>query len=433
MRDFVLAALILGALPVCVARPWIGVLMWSWIGFMNPHRLLGEWTSSFDQPYAQMVAIATLAGFLFSRERQPLPRVREVWLLLGLWLVFLFSTVFAVYPDEAWPALSKISKVFLMTFLVFFLLQEERKVRALIWVTVLSIGFFGIKGGIFAIATGAQYQVLGPADSFMAGNTEIALALNMIIPLLVFLKRDAPQAWVRHLLRAAIPLCGIAVVSTYSRGGFLGLAVVGAVLLLKSRMRLVLATGVVAAFLVGQNALPGKWFTKMETIRTYEEDQSAMGRIHAWRAATNIALDRPLLGAGFRPFTLEMYQRYYPHSFSYVRDTDAHSIFYQVLAEHGFTGLALYAGLIASTFLRLRSIIRQARRDVIKEWIGNCAQMLEASFIAYVASGLFLSRSYFDLFYTLVAITVILHTLVSRPVPPEARLALPPAPQLVRG
>jgi probable O-glycosylation ligase (exosortase A-associated) len=414
MRDILLAAIILASLPVCAARPWIGVLVWSWIGFMNPHRLLGEWTSSYDQPYAQMVAIATLAGFLFSRERRALPRVREVGLLLLLWLVFLLSTVFSVYPDEAWPALSKVSKIFLMTFLMLSLLQEERKVRALIWVTALSVGFFGVKGGIFAIATGGQYQVLGP-PGFMAGNTEIALALNMIIPLLVFLKRDATRAWVRHLFRAAIPLSAIAVISTYSRGGLLGLAVVGTVLLLKSRVRVLLALAVVATLLVGQNMLPDKWFKKMDTMKTYEEDQSAMGRIHAWRAATNIALDRPILGAGFRPFTLEMYQRYYPHSFSYLRDTDAHSIFYQVLAEHGFTGLGLYAGIIASTLVRLRSIIRRARRDPTKRWIDDCAQMLEASVIAYVGSGLFLSRSYFDLFYTLVAVTIILHGLVHRP------------------
>jgi probable O-glycosylation ligase (exosortase A-associated) len=354
-----------------------------------------------------------------------------VWILLALWLVFFLSTMFAIYPDDAWRQFSKVSKILLMTLVMLLLLQEDRKIRALIWVIGGSLAFFGIKGGLFAIATGGQYHVLGPPDSFIGGNTEIALALNMAIPLLVFLKRETQQPWVRRFLVLAIVLCPVAIVSTYSRGGFLGLAVVLSVLLLKSRRRVVVTLVVVGGLLIGQALIPEKWFQRMETIQTYEEDASAMGRIHAWNVAYRLASERPLLGAGFRPFTEETYHRFYPDAS--VVGADAHSIFFQVLGEHGFTGLTLFVALIAATFVRLRSIMRRARRDPDLRWIGNLAQMLEASLLAYVVSGLFLGLSYFDLFYTLVAVTVMLHGLVSRPAPTAEPVLTPALAAPIRG
>jgi hypothetical protein len=67
-----------------------------------------------------------------------------------------------------------------------------------------------------------------------------------------------------------------------------------------------------------------------------------------------------------------------------------------------------------STFLSLRQLIRRSRRKPripSLQWIFSCAQMLEASLIGYVVSGMFLSLSYFDLFYQFVAIVIILKQL----------------------
>ncbi len=147
----------------------------------------------------------------------------------------------------------------------------------------------------------------------------------------------------------------------------------------------------------------------METIKTYEQDRSAMGRLRAWEMAWNLALDRPLLGAGFRAFQPEMYKQYLPEFPESSRD--AHSIFFQVLAEHGFTGIILYIMLILSTFLSLRQLIRKSRRKPSLQWISSYAQMLEASLIGFVVSGMFLSLSYFDLFFHLIAIVIILKQL----------------------
>ena len=71
IRDVLLTGFIVGMLPFCFLRPWLGVLMWIWFGLMGPHTLV--WGFAYNYPFAQLIAIATLAGLPFT-QRQPLPQ-----------------------------------------------------------------------------------------------------------------------------------------------------------------------------------------------------------------------------------------------------------------------------------------------------------------------------------------------------------------------
>jgi probable O-glycosylation ligase (exosortase A-associated) len=405
LRDIFVSTVIFGSLPFCFLRPWVGVLVWSWVGYMNPHRL--TWSFAHDMPFAQMVAIATLCGLIVTKEKCPLPSVREVYLLVLFSLTIFLSTLFAHYPEDAWKQFDKVWKILLMTFVTMALFQDPKKVRALVWVISLSIGFYGLKGGIYVVRSGGAYHVLGPEGSFIEGNTEIGMALTMVLPFLILLRREAISSWLRHLLSIVFGFSIVAILGTYSRGAFLGLLVVMTLLFLKSRTKLLAAGLLAIAIPLAMSTLPEKWFGRMETIQTYQKDSSAMGRLEAWKVAIAMGRERPLLGFGFRPFSKEMFGRY-----GYTKGRDAHSIFFQVLAEHGFTGLILYAGLIIGSFLSLRRLARVSQKNPSLQWVYNYSQMLQASFAAYVVCGAFLSMSYFDLFYHLVAIVIILKKLV---------------------
>lgn len=427
-RDFAVTAVILALLPFCLAQPWIGILTWSWIGYMNPHRL--TFGFAYDLPFAFLVMAATLAGLLFTRDKKGLPGSSEVFLLLALWGWFLVTTMFAFYPADAWTHFVKISKILLGAFLTIALFQDARRLQMLIWVIVGSIGFYGLKGGLFALATGAQHRVLGPPDSFLAGNTEIGLALNMVIPLLVYVQRQEQHFWRRRVLMAVTILCIIASLATYSRGALLGLAVVVPLLFLKSRARLILLPLLIIAVTVLPSVMPARWVNQMETIETYKEDLSANQRLNSWFVSYELAKDYPVMGGGFRTFSEEMYDLYMPGYRFAGSEHDAHSIYFQVLGEHGFTGLGLYVALLLSTLVSLRRLVWQTRKNPGQQWICNCAQMVEVSVVGYIVSGTFLSMSYFDLFYHLVAITVILKVLAKAPVPAAVADAAAPTPAL---
>jgi len=407
MRDIFLTVVIIGALPFCFGRPWIGVLVWSWLAYMNPHRL--TWGFAWDQPWAQMVAVATILGIFISKEWRPLPKTRELYLLFGFWIMMIVSTIFSEYPEGyngAWSKLEQVSKILLFTVITMGVMQDRNKLKWLVLVIALSIGFYGLKGGIWALRTGGGERVLGPYRTFISGNTEIGMALNMILPFLLFIRRDETRKWFRHLLLAMFCFSIIAILITHSRGALLGLVAVLGMIFLKSRAKVIMFVFLVVAIPIGMTSLPDRWFNRMETIQMEPRDRSAAGRLETWTLAYRMALARPLVGFGFRPFHPEMYEKYVPEY--PARSADAHSIYFQVLAEHGFIGLTLYVALLLSCFFSLRKLSRLCRGDPNREWIYNYTQMLEPAFVAFMVCGAFLSLSYFDLFFHFVAITVLL-------------------------
>ena len=421
IRDIVVTLSILGSLPFCIARPWIGLLVWSWVSYMNPHRL--TWGFAHDLPFAMLVAVCTLLGVVLTKDRKPFVWSRETVLLLLLWGWFTLTTVFAMYPEAAWLKWDATSKSLLMAMLTIFFFQDRQRLRVLLGVIAASIGFYGFKGGLFALATGGQWMVLGPPGSFFESNTELALVLNMSLPLSFYLAKEEKRLWMRNLLRATFVLTLLAVPFTYSRGGAVGLAVVLVLLFLRDRARLLLIPLAAVGLVVFLWFAPQQLMDRIETLTNYEEDGSAQLRFMSWRVGYEIALDRPVLGGGFQVFvhraTYDIYMPEYPRAFGH----DAHSIYFNLLGEHGWIGLGLFALLVASTLWSLRGLRRAGKANPDLEWVVNYAKMLQASLVAYLITGAFISVAYFDLAYQLFIVAIILKGIVYQTAPATAPVA----------
>ena len=82
--------------------------MWSWISYMNPHRL--TWGFAYNLPFAQIVAVTLLVALLFSKEKKSVP----VDGLLIIWVIFLvwisITTFFAIQSEAAWEYYQHVSK-----------------------------------------------------------------------------------------------------------------------------------------------------------------------------------------------------------------------------------------------------------------------------------------------------------------------------------
>ena len=158
MRDILVTAIVFGVLPFIFKRPWIGILLWCWLGYMNPHRQ--TWGFAYDFPFASICAIVTIVAFLFSREKKEMVWTRETVLLL-IFIGWMFvTTLFAFYPELAWIQWNKVWKIQLMVFLTAMIIKERQHLHWMIWVIALSLGYYGVKGGIFTIVHGGQFRVL---------------------------------------------------------------------------------------------------------------------------------------------------------------------------------------------------------------------------------------------------------------------------------
>jgi probable O-glycosylation ligase (exosortase A-associated) len=401
VRDIVLTALIFGTLPFILFRPYFGVLVWTWLGFMNPHRL--TWSFAYDMPFAMIVALATLMGLLMSREPKKIPWTRETILLVVLIGWMLVTTINSMYPSLAWVKMNQFWKILLMVYVTMMVMQSRERIDLLVWVIALSIGFYGVKGGIFTVVNGGVYHVRGPEGSFIGGDNEMGLALIMTIPLLRYLQLTTTRVWVRLGLVGAMLLSAIASVGSQSRGALLGLVCMGGFLWLKSRNKIFTALlGGIAVALVLM-VMPQQWYDRMSTIKNYDSDASAQGRINAWKMAFNMAKSRPL-GGGFDCFQDYSFALYAPDP----EDVhDSHSIYFEVIGDHGFIGFAIFIMLGLMTWRTASWVIARAHRDRERRWLADLAGMIQVSLVGYGSAGAFLGLAYFDYYYTLIAIVVL--------------------------
>lgn len=402
MRDLLITLIVFGSIPFILRRPYIGILMWSWLSYMNPHRL--AYGFAYDMPFAQVIAITIFMAFIFNKDRQSIPfsGTVVVWVLFLIWASL--TTYFAIYPDFAAEQYIRIIKIQIFTFLTMALITNQDRINKLIWVIALSIGFYSIKGGIFTIMTGGSFRVWGPAGSFIEDNNELALACLMVIPLMYYLMVQLNNRWFKYAMGGAIFLSLASVIGSQSRGALIAIAAVLGFYWLKTKSKFVSAFVILFIVAAGWNFMPTSWHERMDTIGNYEEDASAMGRINAWIYSINIANDR-LLGGGFSSWSTNTYAVYSPDAELVVV---AHSIYFNVLADHGWIGLILFLLVLIFTWNNLSRIIKRTRGDPVMSQQNLLARMLQISFIAYLTGGAFLSLSYFDLPWHLVAITLLI-------------------------
>jgi putative inorganic carbon (HCO3(-)) transporter len=406
LRDLFVFLVVFGLLPFVFSRPWIGVLLWTWIGIMNPHRM--AWGYAVNFPFALVIAIVTLPAVFLSREKKVFPLVPETVLLLLFIGWMTLTTLFALYPELAWSTWVKMIKIQLFIFVTMMVMHDRRRIDLLLWVSTLSLAFFGVKGGIYTILHGGGGMVFGPRGGFIEDNTTIGLAIVIAMPLMRYLQIISERRWIRWALGVSMVLSAVAVVGTYSRGAFLAIAAMGFFLWLKSRHKI--ATGLLLLALVPAiwTFMPEGWHQRMESIQNYEQDGSAIGRINAWTFAFNLAQDRPI-GGGFEAFQLEAFLQWAPNPSDLH---DAHSIWFEVLGEHGFVGLVLYVLMWLFSWRTASMIARMTKRKAELGWANDLAKLIQVALVGFWAGGSFLGVAYWDYPYILLVILVLTQRLV---------------------
>ena len=399
MRDYVLALAFIYFTYKAFRVPWVGIMAWTVVSIMNPHKLswrLDQW------PVAAMVAGATLLGILAVRDKREFPVTRETVLLMTLMLWMTVTWLVSPSIEANYDSWSKVMKIDLMLLLALLLLRSKLQIMALVWCLVFSIGYYGVKGGIFTLRGGGSDRVWGPAGSYIEGNNELALALIVTIPLMRLLQMHANRPWIKRGLLGAMILTALAALGSQSRGALLALLAMAAVLWWRSADKvrdgiILLVVGVASiAF------MPANWTARMDTIQEYGEDESAMGRINAWHMAWNLASNN-FFGGGFDVATVENFTRYA----AVVVPRAAHSIYFQILGEHGFVGLFIY--LLMWWFVWLSAgHLRKAARDIPEaRWLSDLGALSQVSMAGFAVGGSFLSLAYFDLPYNILVLVVL--------------------------
>ena len=413
MRDIAIFLVLLGTLPLAMARPFVGILLWSWMSFMNPHRI--TWGFATEMPWTMMIALATVMGCIIAQEPKRFPPGTTVKLIVAFLILTSITSLLALVPsDEMYGRWSLVSKIFIMLLLTLSLLTTRKRIHGLIWMIVISIGYFGIKGGAFALLTGGGDRVWGPAGSMIHDNNNVAAAMLTVLPLIYYLYQQAENWYMRAGIAVVIVLTTFSVVSSQSRGALLGGIAAAGFMWTKTQNKIV--SGVAIIFLLGAVAvfMPQSWYDRMGTIKTYSDSEDITNnRLFLWETGWKIALARPLTGAGFySPYERSVVEQYAPGAVA----RSLHSVWFETLAEHGFPTFFVWLAFPIVAWINARRIIKYASAIPDLRWAVDLARMGQVSIVAFLVAGTFLPLMYYDVYFTIMIAIAATRILVDKQV-----------------
>ena len=398
-------------LPLSLLSAHVGVLLWVWVALLSPSELLNGFMAGV--PFNKIVALTTVCLMVVSRERKDAYLDTALVLLLLLGISATISWFMALAPsDEGNELYQKLIKEIVLAFIVTAVMTTRHRLHLLVLTVVLSLGFLAVKEGLISILTVGGHKIIGSGS--VGDNNSLATALLMIIPLMFYLARYSAVRAVRIGLLAAAGLAVITVIMTFSRGGFVGLMVLGGFVVKNGRNKLASLAAIAAAGGLIYLLAPDAWFERLSTIKDADNDGSFMGRVVAWKMSLLIALDHPLFGGGPHAVQhLAVWDTYKPLlptvDFVTTPPPDvsphaAHSIYFEVLGDLGFVGLFLFLSVIGVSVWNCQAIVRRTRGRPELGWARDLARLTQVSLVIYLVTGAALSMGYFELVYVLVAV-----------------------------
>ncbi|MCA8955130.1 MAG: putative O-glycosylation ligase, exosortase A system-associated [Planctomycetes bacterium] len=398
MRDFVVLGIVLLSLPTVFRRPFVGLILFSWLAYMRPQDLC--WGFARDMRFSFYVAVTMVIGWYVNDAHKrrfftPDPRM---YLMLTLGLLITVSLAFASqYDPLTGRYYFEFLKILAIAIFTIGQVDSRKRLRALLWTIAFSLGFYSVKNGLVGIARGGSTILRGPGG-MLEDNNDFALALVMNIPLLYYLGQLANDKRIRMVTLAAIMLTAVTVLLTHSRGGFLAMNSVFLWISWRSGklLRALVVLGVLAVLFFA--FAPEHVVERIASIGKGREDDSAASRLDSWMVALRMIAANPIWGVGLRNFVISS------PDFGAVMGPDrimhvAHNSYLQIAAEGGLIAFMVYLGLLASSFTAGWFLRRVGRSRPDLADFGVYGRMFEATMLGFMVGGMFLNRGHFDLVY----------------------------------
>jgi probable O-glycosylation ligase (exosortase A-associated) len=432
---FILSILVPGFYAALRSR-YFALLMYLWFALFRPQDWM--WIDITSLRLSLVLGLLLLGPALITGK---FPNITHP-LSMGM-LGFLTSTVLsqmtAVRPDLGWPWVDFVFRLFITCMLLVTLASERVRLIGVVAVIATSLGFHASKAGLaYAVGGGTRFAD-GLSGAFI-DNNGYALGTVMILPLLLVTAQNIDLLysgrwlpWIRRGYWLSLPLCIFAVIGTYSRGGFVSLAVATLTFVLLQRRRIPALVALTTVLTLGAVfvPLPKSYLDRLETIRTYDEigEDSAMSRPHFWRVGIAMGLKHPL-GVGLRQYE-QAYDDFDTTHGRYGMKRSVHSSHVQVFAELGAFGAAVWVAMFAyAAFVCLRVRARSfdpTLPERQQRLLFTLSNGLLTSMAGFIAGGSFLALALNDLTWLTFALVAACDRM-SRIEPEEVTVAVPASP-----
>lgn len=409
MRDIIFSLILLGLLPSCFRRPFVGLIVFSWLAYMRAQDLTWGFARNFRWSYT--VALVTFAGWISDGPKRMFLKDLRCYIMIVLFVLVTIGVITSENPfgKSQTARLLEYGKIVGVALFTTAVIDTKEHLRVMVWVVALSFAFYGIKSGIWGVMTFAQSPILRGPGGMLADNNDFSLALGMGIPMMIHVGLSERREVLRKAFLFGVPLTMLTVLLTHSRGGLLAMCGGLGVLVWRSKNRVAMITIAALVGIASLPLMPSEMRHRFQSISDFQDDSSAQARFASWAVAVRMATGNPFFGVGLQKFR-QHYLEYEPNATPEQREGKgvfvAHNSYLQIWAEVGTPAFMLYLTLILMSFITIWRVRAKARRRYFASWIINYATMFEASLVTFCIGSTFLNRAHFDLFYHFVAIVM---------------------------
>lgn len=423
MRDLMFAIAMLIALPLAIARPLNAYLLWGWSAVMIPTSYFYGFMVSARVNF--LCAVLTIALVVLRRvDWSDYKPNRVVW----LYLIFLFHGTLAFAlgypgnPDNA-KYYELLVKLMVFCLLMPMFIHNRLHIHTMLIVLVLGLGLHGVLDGLKMLASGGSHIMYGPNGTMIYDRNHLSTALTLVLPITYYLYLYSKHKLIRLGFLGAFGFIVLAIMGGGSRGGFASLAIVGFWLILTTRYRWsTLFFVIVLGFAVMEFA-PASWTERLSTMKEADADESFLGRVLAWKVSSAMALNNPVFGGGFHAVQVQSIWDMFknaPSLLGFLTLPDfsakaAHSIYFEVMGDMGFVGLAIFLTILGQGIysrFQIKRMVAELGPEYV--WARDMGDMLMLGIIAYMAGGAFVSLAYLEAIYMVVMLMELLRMHVRR-------------------
>jgi probable O-glycosylation ligase (exosortase A-associated) len=431
VRDLFFVGFLAAMLVLGLRRPFMFVLAYAYVDIVSPQRLSYYLLNSI--PISMIVALLAIGGWLIADDKKGFKVAPRQLMVLILLLYAGVTTLNADFPIDAMNKWDWASKALIWAFFLPLALRTKLRIESYLLVMILSAATIIIVGGIKTAITGGGYGafiLMIDNNTGLYESSTISTVAIAIIPIILWLARHGtvfPPDWrVKLFAYSLIFACMLIPVGTAARTGIICIAVLAVLLLRDAKRRLLYGGLMVAAALAAVPLLPQTFTSRMDTIGSYQADESASTRLAIWAWTWDYAKDHPL-GGGFDAYrqnklkiqTTSVTGEAGMQSVQTQQIDDAgrayHSSYFEMLGEQGFPGLLLFLLIHGGGLMRMEMLRRRFRkREGDEAWIAPLATALQSSHLIYLVGSVFVGIAYQPFVYMLVGVQIGFDVVVAR-------------------
>jgi probable O-glycosylation ligase (exosortase A-associated) len=415
LRSLWLLGLYLLFLGLGTTTPFVMTLGYVWVDTFRPQEV--AWFILNELPVAMIIGAGAFATYFAMDRRSPPPLTLASVMQVSIAIWMTATLLWAELPDRAWMKWDAAFKSVLFAAFVPLAIRSRVQIEAFVTTWVFSLAANFIPFGLKTLISGGGYGVhlgLQNTNAGLGEGGQLSTFCLMAVPLVLYLGKwgqllpKVPMAYAAYFGAAILAI--VAALGTYERSAIIGLVALGFYMFLRSRRKILylMVAGAVAVVLIGNMA--SSWNERVVSIGDYNTDGSSLTRILVWKWTLGYVATHPL-GGSFDSYGVNTIVM--PDN-SVQQGRAFHSIYFEVLGELGWPGLAMFLTAVAASFFNLLRLSRKYRKSPDLAWVSELSDAIQSGLLVFLTAGAFVGIAFQPPFWYFVSMSICLRAFAWR-------------------